>query len=307
MLGTVVSCEARGNGGDSGYPGNWGGAFVERIVRHFQPHRVLDVMAGSGTTGDVCNRLGIAADCYDLQPAPPRGVGAWDVLADEPGRGGDLVLAHAPYWDLYRYSTIWGDGRHPADLSCVAEWPEFLALWGRAMARMLQWVDVGGYVGVLVGSIRRRGRLYDMAMDMPRPAPVFSRIVKVQHHTRSEGRRYSGQVVLIEHEDFLVFRRDNAYVFQGCVPRQTPWDLRESPATTWLGAVRAAMLALGGEADLSTVYGEVEAFAVARRPENRHWREKVRQVLQTSGHFEPVARGRWRLRGEGGATGTGAA
>lgn len=274
------------------YPGNWGGEFVRQILGWFQPARVIDVMAGSGTTGDVAAAMGIPCDCYDLRPDPPVGVGGWNVLEDEPNRGAAMVLGHWPYWDLYRYSEIWGkgDGR---DLSCLPTYEEFLQLSGRALARMLQWVDVGGHVGVLVGSVRRKGRLFDLALDLPKPAPVAYRLVKVQHNTRSRVRE-PHKVIGIAHEDFLVFRRESPYIFSGVVPRRVKWDMRVSPHTTWRGAVYAALMALGGEADMPAIYAEVESFAITRQS-NHFWKEKVRQILQKCSDFSQVRRGRWRV------------
>ena len=269
---------------------------MRQILGWFQPARVIDVMAGSGTTGEVAAAMGIESDCYDLRPDPPVGVGGWNVLEDEPNRGAPMVLGHWPYWDMYRYSEIWGKG-DARDLSCVPTYEEFLSLSGRALARMLQWVDVGGHVGVLVGSIRRKGRLYDLALDLPKPGPVAYRLVKVQHNTRSANRQYRGKVLAIMHEDFLVFRRESPYIFAGVVPKRVKWDLRLSPNTTWRGAVYAALMALGGEAELSALYAEIESFAITRGG-NHHWREKVRQVLQKSSDFSQVGRGRWRVQGE---------
>lgn len=58
----------------------------------------------------------------------------------------------------------------------------------------------------------------------------------------------------------------------------------------WLALVGSTLTTLGGEADLASIYAHIES----RRPTtNAWWKEKVRQVLQL--HFEPVARGRWRL------------
>ena len=294
MLTTVVSCPNRGRGGDAAYPGNWGGEFVRQVLDWFHPALVIDVMAGSGTTGDVAEVMGIPSDCYDLRPDPPVGAGGWNVLEDEPARGAPMVLGHWPYWDMYRYSEIWGKG-DARDLSCVPTYEEFLYLSGRALARMLQWVDVGGHVGVLVGSIRRRGRLYDMALDLPKPAPVAYRLIKVQHNTRSDGRQYRGKVLPIVHEDFLVFRRESPYIFSGSVPRHVKWDLRLSPNTTWRGAVYAALMALGGEADMSEIYAEIQSFAITK-DRNHFWKEKVRQILQKCADFSQVRRGRWRVQ-----------
>jgi ubiquinone/menaquinone biosynthesis C-methylase UbiE len=60
--------------------------------------------------------------------------------------------------------------------------------------------------------------------------------------------------------------------------------------SAWRAVTRAALLALGGEADLSQIYNLVGT----RRPTaNQWWREKVRQTLQK--HFKPVSTGRWAI------------
>ena len=67
--------------------------------------------------------------------------------------------------------------------------------------------------------------------------------------------------------------------------------LEEGRAPVWIGVVRATLASLGGEADLSDIYGKIEG----RRPTGtRHWREKVRQSLRRGG-FVRVGRGRWAL------------
>lgn len=60
---------------------------------------------------------------------------------------------------------------------------------------------------------------------------------------------------------------------------------------SWYLVVREALLALGGEADLESVYRAIEP----RRPTvNAHWREKVRQVLQHPARFARTGPGRYR-------------
>lgn len=62
---------------------------------------------------------------------------------------------------------------------------------------------------------------------------------------------------------------------------------------TWRTVTHFALKMLGGEADLDEIYSAIEP----RRPStvNRTWQARVRNVLQTSGDFVPVRRGRWRL------------
>ncbi|MYM92525.1 hypothetical protein [Duganella vulcania] len=62
---------------------------------------------------------------------------------------------------------------------------------------------------------------------------------------------------------------------------------------TWRTVTRFALQMLGGEANLDEIYCAIEP----RRPSmvNRSWQARVRNVLQKSGDFLPVQRGRWRI------------
>ncbi|MDR6397969.1 N-6 DNA methylase [Herbaspirillum seropedicae] len=68
---------------------------------------------------------------------------------------------------------------------------------------------------------------------------------------------------------------------------------RSGKGETWRTVTRFALQALGGEADLAEIYQSVEP----RRPSkaNRFWEARIRNVLQKSGEFQQVARGRWRV------------
>lgn len=66
--------------------------------------------------------------------------------------------------------------------------------------------------------------------------------------------------------------------------------LAEGEGSVWAAVVRAALEALGGEADLATLYREIESH---RPTENAFWQAKVRQVLQRIG--VRVGAGVWRL------------
>lgn len=61
----------------------------------------------------------------------------------------------------------------------------------------------------------------------------------------------------------------------------------------WHQVVQAALSTLGGEADLSRIYEVIER----RRPTgNPFWKEKIRQILQSKGHFTRTSQGRYALR-----------
>lgn len=65
--------------------------------------------------------------------------------------------------------------------------------------------------------------------------------------------------------------------------------LAQGQRNVWTAVTLAALEALGGEADLETIYAEV---AGARPTPNTFWREKIRQQLQRVAHR--TGPGRWR-------------
>ncbi len=293
--------EVRGKGGDARYPGNWSPAFIRPLIQYFRDTSgkgdgfiAADAMVGSGTTKDVCDEDGITCDAYDLRPDVRGGIGGWNALKDDLVRSVDLLMVHLPYWDLYRYSLIWGHEPHPEDLSTAPTWEEFTQRAGRVLFRLFASVKLGGHLLVLMGSIRRQGRLYEMAMEIPKPAPVAHHIIKVQENVRSANRQYATSLIRIAHEDCLIFRRDDPYRFTFKLVKEATWDLRDKPLT-WRQAIYAALAKLGGRARLSELYEELEGFAITKASSD--YAATVRAKLQTHHQdFMPLGGGVWALR-----------
>lgn len=66
----------------------------------------------------------------------------------------------------------------------------------------------------------------------------------------------------------------------------------------WRESVSAALLALGGEADVQSIYAEIGGKRPTR---TQFWQEKIRQTLRRySEHFTRIAPGRYRLQTAGG-------
>ncbi len=303
-LTTLVNVPERGVGGDANYRGNWGASFIEMVLRHLMTQtnvrRVNEVFSGSGTTIDVGARLGIAVDGRDLNPSPRRGIGGWDAAAENFDRGCQVLLCHPPYgWAIPYSGHVWGDAPDPRDLSHIPEWGDFIQALNRILVRHYPTVDVGGYIGVLVGDVAYRGRLYSMARDMATVGELVRVIVKAQPNVRSEDTTYRHArrpFVPIRHETFLLMRRTDAYLQKATWTVSGVIDLRRREAQTWRDVVYAALHQLGGSADLQALYREIEGHAKARA--NEHWQAQVRKVLQISEEFRPVTRGRWALAGK---------
>jgi hypothetical protein len=66
----------------------------------------------------------------------------------------------------------------------------------------------------------------------------------------------------------------------------------------WRPLVQGALQNLGGQASLRELYAAIEKAAPGNCT-GRHWKAKVRQVVQLDPDVERVAKGVWRLRSHG--------
>jgi len=79
------------------------------------------------------------------------------------------------------------------------------------------------------------------------------------------------------------------------IAKRDVWqDAHESD--TWYVVVSFALASLGGTATLNTLYGTVELHP--KTVDRRHWKAKVRQVLQSHAAFVRVAKGTWSFASE---------
>lgn len=189
--------------GEASYRGNCDGTLFKELVHRYKPRSIADPMAGSGTTHDVLRGLarhGMYKGRYwsgDLK----RGFD----LASQPLPGTyDMVWVHPPYWNIIRYSD------HPADLSTIVDFEEFIDSLGTCLRRCSEALNPRGRLAVLIGDVRRRGRYYCLAhhiMQMaPRLGELSSVIIKAQHNCSSDKKRYSSMThVPIKHEYCLLF------------------------------------------------------------------------------------------------------
>jgi len=123
---------------------------IENLIQLYQPKRVLDSMAGVGTTGWVCRRYSIECDQFDINPFGE--VKEGDAEHVETGRKYDLIFNHIPYLDLVKYSD------KPEDLSNLPE-DRFFEKLRRIFEHNLTLLEEGGVYAVLVGDVRRGGRI----------------------------------------------------------------------------------------------------------------------------------------------------
>jgi hypothetical protein len=298
---SVVSYPERGTGGRNTYRGNFSPKFVEDILNFFKPESVGDYTVGSGTTLDVCKAYNIPCIGTDLNPAhsgvnllkddlPPVDMGGYSKMPT-------LIILHPPYpQKMVLYSgSQWGTKPHPDDPSHYEDYQEFIKTINRMHYHAFLALPKGGRLITLVGDAKKKGQLYSMVKDMAFFGTLEQIVVKAQHNCLSDSRQYSGKFIPIVHEYAVIMRKDSCrYETRVISVAYTTFDSRKYQNLTWRQAVRSALRNLGGKAELPELYKELENFVTTKKHSNPQ--AKIRETLQTSSEFKPVARGVWALQ-----------
>lgn len=259
---SVVSYPERGPYGESSFRGNTTGLLVKDLILFYKAKSVLDPMEGSGTTGDVCEELGIEYDGFDLAQG-------FDAMYDElPPKRYDMIYLHPPYWKMIQFSD------DPRDLCNAESFGVFMDRLLALMERLSEYLSEDGFLVVQVGDMRKEGQIYPFGayLQVFHRKELKDKLLKVQHNVRSSRSFYGKErtFVPIMHEEVLVFRA---------------WK-----RLTWESLVVRVLQEVGGEAYLSDIY-EV----ICRHPKtatNPTWKATVRRTLQQAAL--PVDRGVWR-------------
>lgn len=206
-LTSVVSYPERGEGGKSSWRGNCSPKLIEDLIGFYQPSQICDYMCGSGTTRDAANTMGIDAKIYDLHSG-------FDIMnCDIPERS-EFTFWHPPYHDIIQYSDVmykaseveakYGYDPRKFDLSRMPSWDKFVEAMNYAMMKQFCALERGGRMAVLMGDIKRKGKLYSMLAEIVKPGTLEQIIIKMQHNCVSSRTAYSGRFIPIEHEVRLV-------------------------------------------------------------------------------------------------------
>ncbi len=198
MYCSVVSYPERGPYGSSSFRGNTSGFLIRDLLFWLKPKRVLDPMAGSYTTRDVCEELGIDHVCLDLRDG-------FDALKMDFSEEFDFVFLHPPYWNIIKYSN------DPRDLSNVRTYGEFLKKLQRLLTLSMKALEKGGHLVLLIGDFRKKGVYTCMARDVKDPpkSKFIQEIIKVQHNVKSNAFKYGSGLIRIMHEHVLLWRKNN--------------------------------------------------------------------------------------------------
>lgn len=293
---SIMSFPNRGHWGKSSWRGNLSGHCYQDLFQRIQPNVFVDPMVGSGTSVEVAVEMGIEAYGLDLHS----GFNAVrDSILSTVGKPADLVLSHPPYGAMIQYSgKVWGSQPHPDDLSLCVDDEEFHQKLMLVLLNQREATLPGGYYGTIIGDWRRNGVYTSYQAEciarMPKDE-LASVIVKVQHNATSDRKDY-GRMVLprILHEYILLWQKKATpmLLLLSNLAKQQYQRLQG----TWKMIVKQTLISLGGTAPLADIYAAVAEGAPDRVSTNDHWREKVRQTLNSNlQDFASVERGVWSL------------
>jgi len=297
-LTSIVSYPERGEGGNNRYRGNCSPKLIEDLIGFFKPTEICDYMCGSGTTKAAADKCGIQSKLYDLHSG-------FDIMNSEIKERPEFIFWHPPYWDIIKYSDVmykasevqnrYGYDPRKLDLSRIPNWEQFVEAMNYAMMKQFTSLEKGGRMAVLMGDIKKKGKLYSMLAEIIKPGTLENIIIKAQHNCFSDNIQYSGKFIPILHEYVMVVRKDTPLLVPVIVAKEIKADIRDMAGTTWRDVVAAVLEECTEAVTLTYLYEQIEPHKKAQN--NKHWREKIRQTLQINpNHFHHTDRGMWVLK-----------
>ena len=297
-LTSIVSYPERGEGGNNHYRGNCSPKLIEDLIGFFKPTEICDYMCGSGTTKAAADKCGIQSKIYDLHSG-------FDIMNSDIKERPEFMFWHPPYWDIIKYSDVmykasdvqarYGYDPRKLDLSRIPNWEQFVEAMNYSMMKQFASLEKGGRMAVLMGDIKKRGKLYSMLAEIIKPGTLENIIIKAQHNCFSDNTQYSGSYIPILHEYVMIVRKDTPLLVPVIVAKEIKADIRDMAGATWRDVVAAVLEECTEAVTLTYIYEQIEPHKKAQN--NKHWREKIRQTLQINpNHFHHTDRGMWVLR-----------
>ena len=293
---SIVSYPDRGQYGRNNYRGNCSGLIIKDVIQQYKLKGLSDFMVGSGTTEDVVREVGIRGDFADLN----RG---YDMMSmDIPNRA-ENIFWHPPYHNMVIYSNLQYSSKEVEkltglsaetiladDLSRCPSWEEFVKKMNYCMMKQFTALEKGGRMFVLMGDMKRKGKLYSMLCDILKPGTLEQVIIKAQHNCTSDRQTYSNlNFVPIVHEYLMVVRKDSGLVMPVSWGKTQQYDTRSFGDQSWRDLVCSVIQENGGQMSLQELYDALKDSAKAKR--NEHWQEKIRQTVQNIKRFIRTERG----------------
>lgn len=139
--------------GDANFYGNAPTQVVEQCILRLtnKGDLVVDPMAGSGTTIDVCRAHNRSVKAFDLTPTRKKIIENDSRNIPLNDFSADLVFLHPPYWDMVKYSS------KDADMSRLSL-NEFLDSVGKVITESQRILKKDKYLCILVGDVVRKGK-----------------------------------------------------------------------------------------------------------------------------------------------------
>ncbi len=176
---TILEYDKRGPYGDPKFPGNNNGYIQKDLIETFEPESVLDPMAGSGTTRDVCKEeLGRGMLCHSYDLSDGYNIEAWNtqtLIADNAPY--DLIFWHPPYWAMIRYN--FDTPRKKSDFS-QGTYFQYLFRMRLAMTFLAEQLTPRGVLALQLGDYRTSGRTYFLMQDVMKSAEKSGLVEEVQ-------------------------------------------------------------------------------------------------------------------------------
>ena len=297
ILTSIVSYPERGVGGNNQYRGNCSPKLIEDLVGFFKPTEICDYMCGSGTTKAAAEKMGIRSHLYDLHSG-------FDIMNCEIKERPEFIFWHPPYWDIIKYSDVmykardveerYGYDPRKFDLSRIQNWDQFVESMNYAMMKQFTALEKGGRMAVLMGDIKKKGKLYSMISEIIKPGTLENIIIKTQHNCFSDNVQYSGKFIPILHEYVLIVRKDNPLLIPIIQVKKKDVDIRDMEGASWRDIVAAVLEQHDDAVSLESLYQEIEPYKKTKT--NQWWKEKIRQTLQINPkYFLRTGRGMWKL------------
>lgn len=299
---TVLDFPDRGPWGNNHYRGNCSGWIIAYLIWRYGVNSLAELFAGGGTGSDVCRDMKVQYIGADLNPRPVRNnILTVDAVMDEVPdqfRDKEMLFMHPPYGaeiGIPYAGSMYKDPTGELAKSDLGQmpWNHFMKTLNEVIMKYYAAMAPGSKMAVLMGDVRRNGTYYSMFNDIVMPGTVLQTYVKMQNNCVSDNRTYGNRFTPIQHEMMYVIEKAlNAYLINYKLPVEKEMDLRDSTSATWKDVIYAVMHNFKKETSLAEIYQEVESYRKCQS--NPHWKEKVRQTLQ-SGPFISTKRGVWAI------------
>lgn len=201
--------------GEAGFQGNTPPSLIkELLVRFTNPgDKILDSMAGSGTTIDIATELDrqvIATDICPLRPDIEEADAANLPFGDAEF---DFIFNHFPYWKKAPYS------KRDNELSHLP-YEAFLAKSAQIFEESYRLLKVGKFYSVLIGDQRQERKIIDLSAKFSEIGQawfsLYDKVIwisrtqrSVQHHAAPVSRAKKYNFYLQTFDTLLIFRKED--------------------------------------------------------------------------------------------------